>query len=304
MNSRFWIVLMLGVFSAPCLYAESEAHYTVSEIVKVRSAAEFDCKLSNYAYAPSARFRVQIRDVRTNADIPAEEASEYLYERLKNADQVVLQNVQFRNYFRVTADVEADGRDIKEELIRMRLALPDESAESAEAEAAATASTERRIERRYQPPVERPARAEKSRTVLRRVSIQSLMESQVDLSAINDETTLEEALQIISESVRPRVPFVILWNDLEANALIDKETPIGISEFGRVKLRQALKVIFHSLSLNAPAKVILAIEGGVVTIGTQRGLIQKATVRSYSVSDLTSVPFVEDMATQGGYSGR
>lgn len=292
------------LFCVPSLCADLETRYAVSEIVTVRSPAAFECKLSGYAYAPSARFRVQIRDVAINPDIPAEEASEYLYERLKHADRVVLKNIQFRNYFRVTADVQADGRDIKEELVRMRLALPVESTESTAANAAATASTERRIERRYRPPVERPTRTNESRPLRRSVSIQNLMESEVDLSAIDDETTLEEALDIISESVRPRVPFVILWNDLQANALIDKETPIGVSEFGRVKLKQALKVIFHSLSLNAPAKVILAIEGGVVTIGTQRGLIQKATVRSYSVSDLMNVPFVEDMATQGGYSGR
>lgn len=125
------------------------------------------------------------------------------------------------------------------------------------------------------------------------------MNTKVDLSAINEETPFKEALDIISNSVRPRLPLVILWNDLENNAMVDKEMPVGLGGFGSLKLKQALKLILLSVSRNG-MKLQLAFEGQVITIGTQRGLLRKSRVRVYSVEDLTSVPFSEDGRTDRG----
>lgn len=296
------MVVGAGMFNGGFLSANPGATYRVSEVPAVRSLSAFDCKLSDYAYAPSVRFRVQIRDVTVNPDIPPEEAAEYLSERLNSAERILLTNVNFRNYFRVTADVVADGRDLGQEFIRRGLAATMEPPvdETDAGDMSRQALRTKSIGRQYRPKQTRHSRPAGPPVRQMVVTMQSLMDSWVDLSMINDETPLEEALNAISDSVRPRLPFVILWNDLEANAFVDKNTPIGVSEFGNVQVKQALKVILHSISVNAPTKVILAIEGGVVTVGTQRGLIQKMAVHSYSVDDLVTAPFTENINTLGG----
>ena len=116
---------------------------------------------------------------------------------------------------------------------------------------------------------------------------------------INEETSFAEALSIISNSVRPRLPFVVLWNDIETNALIDRDTPVGVGGFRTMKLGRALDIILHSVSQTAQTKLILATEGQVITLGTQRGLLEKSSVRSYSVDDIVSAPFYEETDNRG-----
>ena len=137
MDRRFWIVLIagIGLSGLSSVYAEVKSEYAVSEVLKVRSLSAFDCKIAGYTYAPSARFRVQIRGVVINPQIPAEGAVEYLYERLKNAERIVLKKIQFRNYFRLVADVSVDGRNLGRELIQQKLVLPEPPTDNSDAPA-------------------------------------------------------------------------------------------------------------------------------------------------------------------------
>ena len=299
MNSQRWILVAAGIALMGFVRGDAvPSDYAVSEIVRVLSPAEFECRIAGYAYTGSVRFRVQVRDVVVNPQMPADEAAEYLYERLKAADRVVLQQVQFRNYFRLRAAVSLDGKDLRQELLDLGLAMPVPSVE--------TTTSPSPPQRRYRPPASgpSPAPARAKTDVNRRgITLESLLAAKVDLSAINETTTLQEALEILSDSVRPRVPFVVLWNDLETNALIDKNIPVGAGGFGELPLKQALKIILHSVSRSGQMKLHLAIEGGVVTIGTQKGLLQKATVQSYAVEDLISPPFDEDAMNQQGRQG-
>lgn len=303
MNRHFWSMLLLGIgLAGVCRGAEVKPDYAVAEVLKVSSPVAFECRLAGYPYAASARFHVQVRGVVRNPQLPIDEAAEYLRERLKNAEHVVLKQIQFRNYFRVTADISIDGRDLGQELIAQHLAAAEQPMTVKPDEAAGSPRTAS-APRRYQPPVSESHDAV-ARVQGRYVTIESLLDTQVDLSAINEETTFEEALKTLSASVRPRVPFVILWSDLETNALIDKDTPIGAGGFGVMKLKYALKLILHCVSRTAQMKLHLAMEGGVVTIGTQRGLLQKSSVQSYSVEDIVSAPFYEDTHNnQGGNQG-
>ena len=57
-----------------------------------------------------------------------------------------------------------------------------------------------------------------------------------------------------------------------------------------MKLRKVLEIILHSLSSRAKTKLILAVEGQVITVGTRNGLLQKSRSRAYSVEDLMSIP--------------
>lgn len=305
MNRHYWSVLLwvIGAAGFSC-GAEVKSTYAVSEILDVSSPVAFDCRLAGYPYGDTVRFHVQVRGVVRNPQVPVDEAAEYLRERFKNADHVVLKQIQFRNYFRVVADISIDGCDLAQELIAQHLAAAEQPL-TVKPDEAAGQTRRQPAGRRYQPPVpeSHPAAAQ---TRGRYVTLESLLDTEVDLSAINEDTTFAEALKILSDSVRPRVPFVILWNDLETNALIDKDMPIGAGGFGVLKLKYALKLILHSVSRTAQMKLHMAMEGGVVTIGTQRGLLQKSRVQSYSVADIVSAPFTEDttnnqQGTQGGY---
>ncbi|MBC8379549.1 MAG: hypothetical protein H8E62_10280 [Planctomycetes bacterium] len=281
------LAVAIGVFFVCTDAICAETSYEVSEVLKVSSLSQFECRLKNYPYSKHARFKVQIRNVILNPEIPEGDAMEYLYERLKNAGHLALENVQFRNYFRLIADVKVDTRDLSSELIRQNLALPIKktrekalSPEVPERSARAPVSRYKKTTSGQLPP---PPRR-------RVVTLQGLLETIVDVSAINEETTIEESLDILADSVRPRLPFVILWNDLKANAMLEKDMPLGVGGFGRMKLRKVLEIILHSLSSRAKTKLILAVEGQVITVGTRNGLLQKSRSRAYSVEDLMSIP--------------
>ncbi|MBL7214528.1 MAG: thermonuclease family protein [Phycisphaerae bacterium] len=299
MNRNFWIVLVAGIGLAglSSLYAKVESDYAVSAVLNVRSLSEFDCKIDGYSYAPSVRFRVQVRDVVTDPKLPADETAEYLRERLKKAERVVLKQVQFRNYFRVIADVTVDGRDLRQELIQQGFARSTEH--SNDVADASQESPRDNPPRRYQPTVKYSAPAT-SQVEKRVVTLQSLLDTEVDFSMVNEETPFAEALQILSDSVRPRLPLVILWNDLETNALVNKDIPIGIGGIGKIKLKKALELVLHSVSGHAATKLLLSMQGQVITIGTQKGLLVKSTTHSYSVDDIISTPFSENTDNRRG----
>jgi hypothetical protein len=298
MNRHFCSVLLLGIGLAGfCRGADAKLDFAVSEVLSVSSPAEFECRIAGYPYADKARFRVQARHVMLKPGLPVDEAAEYLRERLKTADHIVLKQVQFRNYFRLTADVSIDGQDLGEELIAQRLAMPAPVPTAAAAPSQALRPAP--AELRYRPPAAAPKTVPTQNR--RGITLEELLATKVDLSQLNETTTLQDALTILSESVRPRVPFVVLWNDLETNAMVDKNMPIGAGGFGELPLKYALKLILHSVSKSANTRLHIAMEGGVVTIGTQKGLLVKSTVKSYSVNDLVSVPFDESTSNQRGY---
>ena len=298
------LAFSIGLSSGPSSSSEvKKAEYRVAEAVSVRALSRFDCKLKGYPYAKSVSFEVQIRDVVLNSRIPAQEATEYLYERLKNADAIVLENIQFRNYFRLIADVRINGQNLAEELVQQRLALPVDRSKEEEN------SPPRPNLNRKADPTDRPV-SRRPQTAIRKinkrvVTLQQLLETEVDLSMINEETSFQESLEILSDSVRPRLPLVILWKDLKANAFIEKDMPIGVGGFGKIKLKKGLEIILHTISKSSRTKLLLAAEGQVITLGTQGGMLGKSAVRSYSVEDLTSVPSYEtNDRNQGNDGGR
>lgn len=294
MKKDYWALLVLVIVLGGMSFASGElkSEYPVSQVLKVRSVSQFDCKIDGYPYDVSAPFHVQIRDVKADPQVPVEEAAEYIYERLKNAEHVMLCNIQFRNYFRLTADVVVDGRDLKQELVTMGLARSPELVDVTSG--TSQKGPARPSVRRYQPAVYAP----RSRVERHVITLQSLMDTQVDFSLVNEETPLAEALQILSESVRPYLPLIILWNDLENNALVSRDMPIGVGGEGKITVKRALELVLHSVSQRAATKLLLSVSGGVMTVGTQKGLLVKSTVHSYPVEDIIAVPSYGDTDEQ------
>ena len=130
------------------------------------------------------------------------------------------------------------------------------------------------------------------------VSLDALLNTTVDLSMINADTPLNEALEIMSNSVQPNLPLLVLWGDLENNALIDKEQPVGVSGFGRMKLGQAFKIVLRSVAAPTRGDLVMVAEGQVLTLGTRTGLQYKPVNRVYSITDLALPPsFVNEFGS-------
>lgn len=285
------IVIIVGLVSGVLFAAQDRLPaYQVDQVLSVRSASEFECRLKDYPYTKNARFRVQIRSLGTDGAV-SDVQQQQIIEQLGSAKQIRLENVQMRNYFRVVADVVVDGVNLASQFARTQ-SMPAETADTSRQAGSAFARPSRRWGYPAVSAAQRPISSSQPpvRVV---VTMDALLSARVNLSAISDQTSFGEALEILSDSVRPPLPLVVLWNDLENNALIDKDMPVGLSGFGTVPLRQGLELILHSVSRNGGLEPELAVEGGVITIGTQRGLLQKSSLKSYPITDLVSPSYDE-----------
>ena len=111
-----------------------------------------------------------------------------------------------------------------------------------------------------------------------------------DLSDLTEDTTFAAAVDMLINSVEPRLPLVVLWNDLEENAGIDKDTPAGIRAVPGVSLRKHLELLLLSVSAKGVEKLGYSVEGGVITIATVGTLPNKMSTRSYHIGELSSSP--------------
>ena len=269
-------------------------NYRVSEIVRVLSPTSFESKLENYKPAKSVRFRVTLRRPET------QDSKEYLETILKTAGRIELRNAIFKSYFRVEADLWLDGK-----LVGTQLALADVGSEKVTVKRLSNPAI-------YQPVTALLRRQSQSPEPLTKTflpvknhsaTINELLDRQIDCSMLTEDTPLSEALMLLSESVEPRLPLLIHWKDLQMNALIEKETPIGVEGFGRLKLRQALKIILLSAVGREPKPVLVA-EGGILILGTQQMQLNNKTTRVYEATDLLAVPSTADSYSQSGSSNR
>ncbi|MEN8127262.1 MAG: hypothetical protein ABFR90_05585 [Planctomycetota bacterium] len=267
-------------------------NYSVSEVIRVLGPDSFECRLSNYKPAPHVRFRVLLPGLDTQKT--DERSKEQLADRLKSAKYIELRNVTFRSYFRVEADVWIDGHPYWRRP-DLKIVPPEKDSEKQTTKQSA-----------YQllsaVPKRQPAEQNAS-TGNRSVTIRTLLETPVDCSMLRDDTPLSEALTILSESVEPRLPLVILWGDLQANAMIEKDTPIGVAGFRKLKLRQALNIVLHSAAGRGP-KLALISGGGILTLRTQQTLPKGMKPQVYDTRDIMAMPSTAGFYNQGGGHNR
>jgi hypothetical protein len=296
-----WVGVMVGtVFSASETGSPRPKTYRVGEFIGVLSPDSFQCRLKDYEYSNSIRFRVYIRGI--SPKDASNQDTAHLTELLKAARQIELRNPVFRNYFRVEADVWADGKNLSEIVVGQNPALALRSVTALETAPAAQPYRARTVTSLPEPSYA-VARPNTPAADVRKVTLQELLDTPVDCSMLRVETPFSEALEILCGSVTPRLPLVILWGDLEANALIEKESPIGVEGFGRMPLRQALQTVLRSVG-TGELKPVLAVEGGIITLGTRQGLGEKNTTRVYSVEDLLMAPSQADEENQSGYGSQ
>jgi hypothetical protein len=134
------------------------------------------------------------------------------------------------------------------------------------------------VETRSLIPEETMTRMKSSRT--RQVYRQ--LQRVVDLSQWNPEMPFADALEQLKRSVEPRLNIVVLWADLEANAAIDRTTPINMEGVSGIYLSTALRLLLRSVSASG-AEIDFVIKDGVIVIATIEALPNTLETRVYDI---------------------
>ena len=89
----------------------------------------------------------------------------------------------------------------------------------------------------------------------------------VDLSSLNPQTPLADAVEDLRNSVQPPLNIVVLWNDLMDNLSVERTTPINIDGMASVKLGTTLDLLVRGMpSVNA--KPMWRIKDDAIVIAT------------------------------------
>ena len=119
-----------------------------------------------------------------------------------------------------------------------------------------------------------------------------------DPSTLRRDMPLSEALDILRNSTFPKLNIVVLWKDLEENADIYPDTPIGIDGVTGVSLNRHLRSLVDGVSGGSPERLGYVVDEGVVVISTLGSIPAKMVTRVYDITDLVGEP-----AQYGGMQG-
>ena len=133
-----------------------------------------------------------------------------------------------------------------------------------------------------------------------------------DPSAFKRDMPFSEAIDILRNSTSPKLNIVVLWKDLEENADVYPETPIGIDGVTGVSLNRHLKSLIDGVSGGALERLGYAFDEGVIVISTLGNLPKRMVTRVYDITDLVGQPSnglqgfgfgMGGMGMQGGMMG-
>lgn len=128
------------------------------------------------------------------------------------------------------------------------------------------------------------------------------LEQVVDLSELNQDMPLGEAIELLRESVDPPLRIFVNWRDLYDNADIDSTTPIDMDPISAIKLGSALRLLLEAVS-GGFAELDYGVENGVITIATQESLPSELITLVYDVTDLVQSPAEYRVQVSGGAGG-
>lgn len=128
---RYFFKLL--IFIAPSLVSASELYgsVTISSLVSVYDGDTFKVDITHYPPLIGQHISIRINGVDTpemrgkceQEKVLARKAKQYTEMALRNAKTIELRNIQRGKYFRVVADVYADGQSLGEGLVRDGLAV-------------------------------------------------------------------------------------------------------------------------------------------------------------------------------------
>ena len=104
---------------------------------------------------------------------------------------------------------------------------------------------------------------------LRTRATQEQLQQEADLTALNFNMPLADAIERLRNAVNPPLRIVVLWKDLKENT-IDQTTPIGMDGINPVRLETALKLLVKAVGSSCDLDYV--IDDGVITIATRQTL--------------------------------
>ncbi|HEG44494.1 MAG TPA: hypothetical protein ENH94_10650, partial [Phycisphaerales bacterium] len=127
----------------------------------------------------------------------------------------------------------------------------------------------------------------------------------VDLSMLNPDMSLADAIDILVNSSEPPLTVVVLWGDLDENAFIGQEEPIKMSgqSLSAVRLRTGFERLLQAVG-GGLAELDFAIEDGIITIATKESLPTRYETRIIDGSELFGAPANFQGGGFGGGGGR
>ena len=277
---------------------------TVTEVTSVLGPANFTCKVtggsrpsflgSNITSAwRGVRLRVQIRGIEPLLiGSQAQKAMDFTKAKLKAAKTISLKNVKARNYFRVVADVEVDGRSLAKQLIANGLAEEaylrvEGKPQQGEPVWKSTSQPKSTLRPKIRKPGQRPG--SQIRIAWADSALRSQLRRVVDLSAFRSDMEFGDALEVLRNSIQPALPIVVLWRDLDENAFVDKSTPIGLEGTGEISIGKGLELLLTSVGGEA-GELQYVIDGGVITIASKELELQRKVTRIYDMAELAASP--------------
>ena len=287
------VICVLCILSAGLPGSESTIDQCrVTDVVRYCGNGDFICKVDDVPRLEGVQVRVQTRGL-LPAEDPAKvkDLDEVMAADLSNASRIILKHVRMRNYFRVEADVEVDGRSLAETLVSKGVAqreAPKEPVVDVAVPQPITVSApltakERQLLHLKVPQTVRPLDG-------LRPDMTMALRGTTDVSQIREETTFEEALEIIRHAVAPPLPMVVMWKDIEENAFIEKTTPVGIEGLGNTTLGQALKLVLLSVSSRGEGLEYVVEEGTITIASEAMGLGDRRYTRAYDAGEVLATP--------------
>jgi len=97
--------------------------------------------------------------------------------------------------------------------------------------------------------------------------VREQLDTVVDLSMLNPEMPVSEAVELLRNSVEPPLQIVVFWRDLEENAQITPSSSIQMDALYQVRVGTALEVLLTGLGAGH-TELLYRIGDNVVTVGT------------------------------------
>ena len=119
------------------------------------------------------------------------------------------------------------------------------------------------------------------------MAVYRALEQVVDLTSFYEDMTFGEAIEILANSMEPRVTIVVLWSDLDMNAFVDRNTPINLRIPSPVRARLGLNLLLSSVA-GGLADISYVVTDGVIRVATAESLPDKLIVRRYDIRELMS----------------
>lgn len=103
------------------------------------------------------------------------------------------------------------------------------------------------------------------------VKIREQLDTIVDMSSLEPQMPLADAVETLRKSVDPPLNLVVLWTDLRENLSVEPSTPVNIGGMASVKLETALDLLVKGMS-SVNAKPMWKIKGDAIVVATAAGL--------------------------------